>query len=251
MAPKLGEYQKSIGKPAMAPPRTVVESYNTPLLFEPGTSWTYSTGMDWAGLLISRVSKMTLEEYFQKNIMARLDIEDITFWPEKHAELKDRLASLSIRGQPSTDGAGKCLPYKGPSMASAVQEEFGGQGLFASAPSYLKILKSILTDDEKLLSKQTTAMMFSAQLTAESRQALQAVYESQPTTGPCSVGNFRPDVQYDWGFGGLLTMEDADSRKKGCMNWSGMPNLFWVRCLITLCPIHPIHASDTDRRSHF
>ncbi|KAH8652006.1 beta-lactamase [Ilyonectria robusta] len=228
MSATLREYQESVGKPAFAPPRGVVESYNTPLVFEPGTSWTYSTGLDWVGLLISRVSKLSLEEYFQKNIMARLDIKDITFWVDKHPELKDRLASLSIRDQSSTEvSAGKAIHYKGPNMMMAVQEEFGGQGLYASMSSYLKILKSILVNDEQLLKKETTAIMFEPQLTAESREALQAVYQNQPSTGPCSIGSFRPDIQYNWGLGGLLSMEDGDWRKKGCMNWSGMPNLLW------------------------
>ncbi|KAK7409631.1 hypothetical protein QQX98_008146 [Neonectria punicea] len=216
---RLREYQESIGKPAMAPPRAVVESYSTPLLFEPGTSWAYGTGLDWVGLLISRLSNAPLEEHFQKSILARLDIKDITFWPARYPELKDRLASLSIRDQSSKEkGPGKAIPYKGPSMMMAIQEEFGGQGLYASMPSYLKILKSLLVDDEQLLSKKTAAMMFEPQLTPESREALQAVYRGQPTTGPCSIGEFPPDVQYDWGLGGLLTTEDAGWRKKGCLN---------------------------------
>ncbi|KPM39838.1 hypothetical protein AK830_g6733 [Neonectria ditissima] len=222
----LREYQESVGKPPMAPPRTVVHSYSTPLLFEPGTSWAYSTGLDWVGLLISRLSKVPLEEYFQKNILVRLDIKDITFWPARYPELNNRLASLSIRDQ-KDDGLGKAVAYKGPSMMSAIQEEFGGQGLYASMPSYLKILKSLLVDDEQLLGKKTTALMFEPQLTSQSREALQAVYRGQPSTGPCSIGHFPPETQYDWGLGGLLTMEDGDWRKKGCLNWSGMPNLLW------------------------
>lgn len=76
-------------------------------------------------------------------------------------------------------------------------------------------------------------MMFEPRLTAESQQALQTVFRGEPAAGPCSIGSFPPDITYDWGLGGLLTYEDVhdsdvDYRKKGCLNWSGMPNILWV-----------------------
>lgn len=229
MSPTLQAYQESIGKGGFSPPKTIVESFSTPLVFEPGTSWIYSPSIDWAGLLVARISKTSLEDYVQKNIFARLDITDITYWPEKNAQLASRLVTMSIRDKPAPEGSGKAVPFKGPGMTSSAQEEFGGQGLSATMPSYLKVLQSLLLDDEKLLSKETTAKMFQPQLTPESAAALQAVYDSQPKGGPCAIGHFPPNVQYDWGLGGLLTMQDVDWRKKGALAWSGMPNLLWVR----------------------
>jgi hypothetical protein len=98
-------------------------------------------------------------------------------------------------------------------------------------PAYLEILKSLLIDDEQLLKKSTTAMMFEPQLTPESQQALQALYRSQPRADPISIRYFPTGVTYRWGLGGLLTCEDVTEsqvgyRKKGCLNWSGMPNIF-------------------------
>ena len=40
-----------------------------PLLTEPGTRWEYSTGLDWAGRIVEVVSGISLEAYFQKNIL--------------------------------------------------------------------------------------------------------------------------------------------------------------------------------------
>lgn len=230
MVPKLGQYFQSKGLPPFSPPTTVVKSYASPLAFEPGKSWTYSTGLDWAGVLISRISGLDLEIYFHKHIFTPLGISDLTFWPTLKPSLAARMASLSMR---DPDGTGKAIPNKGPNMNAGVQEEFGGQGLFASMPAYLEILKSILVDDERLLNKSTTATMFEPQLTSESQQALQALYDSQPAGGPCAIGKFPPGVPYNWGFGGLLTCADVhegevDYRKKGCLSWSGMPNLYWV-----------------------
>jgi CubicO group peptidase (beta-lactamase class C family) len=233
MVPKLAQYNQSIGLPPFSPPTTVTKSYDAPLAFEPGKSWTYSTGMDWVGVLISRVSGLDLETYFQKHIFMPLGITDITFWPKKNSLLESRMASLSMRDPAVLQNAGKAVPNKGHNMQANIQEEFGGQGLYGSMPSYLKILKSVLIDDEQLLKTTTSALMFEPQLTPESQQALQSVFSNQPAAGPCSIGYFPSNIKYDWGLGGILSCEDMHDdqfnyRKKGCLNWSGMSNIFWV-----------------------
>lgn len=216
------EYQTS--SRATGPPRNVVESYNLPLVFEPGTSWKYSTGLDWAGLLVARLAGVDLQSYCQDNIFTPLDVSDITYWAKRSLELAQRVAKMSIRDP--QDPNGKVQSYTGPDMHSAAETEMGGQGLYASMPSYLKILHSLLADDEKLLRKETTVQMFQPQLSHDSREALQGLYASKPTRGPCAIGRFPPAVKYDWGLGGLLTTEDVNEegvtyRKKGCLNWSG------------------------------
>ncbi|CZR68756.1 related to 1,4-butanediol diacrylate esterase [Phialocephala subalpina] len=233
MSPVLQEYNKSLEVPfAMTSPKTVLESFCTPLTFEPGTSWTYSTGLDWTGLLIERLTKKDLEIYLKQNVFSPLGIDDITFWPDANPDLQSRKARISVRDPSVPDGSGKIMPFKGPSMVDGAAEALGGQGLVAAPSSYLKILQSLLVDDEKLLKKETAAIMFQPQLSKESQVALQKIYESKPTRGPCSIGDFPADVKYDWGLGGLLTTEDVKRdgqpfRRKGCLNWSGALNLFW------------------------
>lgn len=229
MSPPLAAHLASIGKGGMRPPTTILDSFGTPLVFEPGSSWIYSTGIDFAGLIVTRLSKLSLDEYVQKNILARLGINDMTFWPEKQPALASRLVSMSVRDKPAPEGTGRAVPFKGPGMTTGALEEFGGQGLSATAPAYLKVLLSLLVDDEVLLKKGTAAQMFQPQLSPEAAAALQAVYDSEPKGGPCAIGHFPPKVQYNWGLGGLLTLEDVDYRKKGTLAWAGMPNLFWVR----------------------
>lgn len=234
------EYHNSSGPGG--PPKNVVESYNLPLVFEPGTSWKYSTGLDWAGVLVARVTKTDLDTYCQNNIFAPLGISDMTYWAKRKPDLAGKVAKMSIRDPQNPNGVAQA--YGGPDMHSAAETEMGGQGLYASVPSYLKILQSLLVDDGKLLNKETVATMFEPQLTKESQVALQAMFAARPTRGPCAIGKFPPRVRLDWGLGGLLTMEDANTeevtyRKAGCLNWSGMPNLFWVSghlVLISGCP---------------
>lgn len=225
------EYNLSFGLPAVTHAERVVDGFSSPLVFEPGTSWTYSGGLDWAGLLVCRISGGDLETYFQQHVFAPLGIKDITFWPEKHPDLAARRAGVSLRDPAEENG--KAVPYKGPDIVGGAKEELGWQGLYASMPSYLKILHSLLADDGKLLKRETVAKMFEPQLTKESREELQANYKKQPKRGPCSIGQFPPDIRYGWGLGGLLTMEDVDEdglewRRKGCMNWGGVLNCAWV-----------------------
>ncbi|KAK4935239.1 hypothetical protein LTR10_023666 [Elasticomyces elasticus] len=231
-SPLLKEYLESQGIPLMAPTKTVVDGFNFPLVFQPGTSWVYSTGIDWAGLLIARIAKTDLESYCQEHIFKPLGISDATFWPDRRQEVKARLASMSVRDPKVPGGEGKAIPFPQMKVHGVAEEELGGQGLYTSAPSYLKILRSILDDDEKLLSKSTSALMFEPQLSAESQKAIQAVYKSEPKGGPCAIGTFPPNVSYDFGLGGVLTTQDVNEkdvtwRKKGYLNWSGAPNFFW------------------------
>ena len=67
----------------------------TPLIFEPGTRWQYGTSVDWTGRLVEAVSGLTLEQYFQRNILQPLGMKDTTFvFP---AGKFDRLVATSRR----------------------------------------------------------------------------------------------------------------------------------------------------------
>lgn len=72
------------------------------MLYEPGTSWSYGASIDWAGLLVERLSGLTLEQYMEANIWGPLGIKDITFWPEKRPELLKRMADTTLRDPQST-----------------------------------------------------------------------------------------------------------------------------------------------------
>src|SRR5580704_14941366 len=81
----------------------------TPLMFEPGSRWQYGTSADWSGRLVETVSGLTLEQYFQKNILEPLGMHDTSFLLP--ATKFDRLVAVSNR-QP--DGALKENPRTQP-----------------------------------------------------------------------------------------------------------------------------------------
>lgn len=48
--------------------------------------------MDWAGVLVERVTQMSLQNYLQKYILRPIGIDNITFFPS--SEMIDSLAYL-------------------------------------------------------------------------------------------------------------------------------------------------------------
>ena len=58
---------------------TIEERRNSPLVFEPGTSWMYGMGTDWAGKMVERATGETLETYMSKNIWGPLHLKNVTF----------------------------------------------------------------------------------------------------------------------------------------------------------------------------
>jgi len=81
MVPILGQYRLSKGQSSPSPIRglTRAERLDLPLVYEPGSSWTYGPSTDWVGVVVSRLSGLTLEEYMQKNIWDAIDAPNITF----------------------------------------------------------------------------------------------------------------------------------------------------------------------------
>jgi CubicO group peptidase (beta-lactamase class C family) len=202
---------------------TVVDRFTYPLVYEPGTGWEYSTGIDWAGKVVERVTGETLESYFQKHIFDPLGITSITFWPHRNPSIQGKLAAMTVR-----TASGGVEPYKGPYITDGVEDCFGGNGAYGNLEDYMKILTSLLVNDGKLLRKETADQFFQPQLTAGSKAAQKAIIQD-PAKIKLFVGDYPTDMEYDWGLGGILVQSEGRTRRsKGTMIWSGMPNLFWV-----------------------
>lgn len=158
----------------------LLQRFDAPLVFEPENSWMYGPGIDYAGLLIERVTGLTLEEYMRQNLWTPLDIKDMTFKLKSRPDMKERMADMSVRDESS----GK-VRYTGARMTyqdtdgEEVQDCMGGQGVFTSPEEYLKILHALLTTDETetLLKKDTLKNFFTPQLSEGASTALNAMMQ--------------------------------------------------------------------------
>jgi CubicO group peptidase (beta-lactamase class C family) len=166
-----------------------------------------------------------LEELFQENIFRPLGIGSGTFWPDHNPELKARSVPITYRDEET----GRVMEKQGAAtLSTGVTECFGGQGLFMAAEDYVKVLHSLLVDDELLLKKKTAALMFQPQLTPPSKTKLLELMEDPSW----AVGDFPKTAEYDWGLGGILIDGNShEYRKRGTLIWSGAANPFWVSIL--------------------
>jgi CubicO group peptidase (beta-lactamase class C family) len=143
----------------------ILERCSAPLVFEPGESWTYGCGIDFAGLLVERITGLSLEEYMQRNLWQPLGIKDMTFSLERHPDLAARRADMSLR-----DNSGKLhfteKRFNVDGEGREWQDCFGGAGCWTNAEEYLKVIHGLLTDDqtEKILSKESLKEFFRPQL---------------------------------------------------------------------------------------
>ena len=224
MDPELKKWHASRGtQPGQGP--TVEKRFVYPLLSEPGSAWTYGTGIDWTGKIVERLVGETLQTYMQSHIWGPLGAQDITFWPMKNAALQPRMVDYSSR-----DPKGRGLAVSGGvDFQGEAADCMGGQGGYASAPDYMKILQSIVANDGRLLKTATVDGMFQPHLTEASKQALKAIVASPE--GYRFYSHLTPrEIERDFGLGGLLVQEDVPgSYGEGTLTWGGGLTLIWVR----------------------
>jgi CubicO group peptidase (beta-lactamase class C family) len=201
----------------------VSHAYRVPLVFDPQTKWTYGYGIDWSGCIVERLTGLTLEQYMQKNIWTPLGMKDTTFHPMDRPELMERLCGMTER-----DAEGRIGPQDqtaGSGVIGGVRDA-GGGGCASTANDYIKLLISLLSNDEKLLKKSTVEYMFQPHLTDPSRKHLEKMHANPAAFG--LAGNIPPGTKVDFGLGGILNMESLPwGRSTGSMQWGGYPNLFW------------------------
>ncbi|GIZ45088.1 hypothetical protein CKM354_000827100 [Cercospora kikuchii] len=219
--PNIMKYEASRGKApgAYALQATIPERYDTPLAFEPGTSWSYSPGLDWTGLLIHRLTGLTLDEFEKKHFWDPLGISNITFWPGEERK-KSKTPQLAVRGSD-----GKLAPSDEDTINTHSTECFGGHGAYASMGDYLKVLHSLLKNDGKLLKPDSVDELFRPQLGDDSKAALNFFVKQAHTMLP---GEWNPEIPTDYALGGIVFLEDdVGRRKKGTLAWSGLFNPVW------------------------
>jgi CubicO group peptidase (beta-lactamase class C family) len=202
----------------------------TPLIFEPGTRWQYGTSLDWTGKLVEAVSRLTLEQYFQRNILQRLGMKDTGFiFP---AAKLDRLVS-TYRRQP--DGSLKEDPRTSPAPPKAYN---GGGGLFSTAPDYVKFMQMILHQGKgpqgQILQTKTVEMMTTNQIGEIGAGKLKTF---RPTIS--SDVDFHPGVKDGFTYGFLINNTAyRGGRSAGSLAWAGVENTFyWIDPKRSLCAV--------------
>lgn len=216
MSPLLQEYLAYGGQTAQIPDS--ITHYDQPLLFEPGTSWAYGTGIDWAGQVVEAVTKQTLEEYIQKNICAKVGMKNTTFHLEKRPDLPTKMeVGYRIPGVPLTAGPAP--------LHSPVKDALGGVGLYSTAEDYGLFLAGLLSEEHPLLSEPSLQEFFRPQ--ASNRKDLMGLM--QGSLKQFMAPEYPPEAEADYSLAGAVNLTAIEGRRgAGSNQWSGMSCPHWV-----------------------
>ncbi|ORY62391.1 beta-lactamase/transpeptidase-like protein [Pseudomassariella vexata] len=219
--PDLNKWSASVGRTDNNLHWTLA-GFMTPLKFAPGEGWYYGAAYDWAGHLLTIITGQPLSVYMQKHIFDALGMDSTTFWPKQILGSGDRMLQFAFRDD-SQDGDPKVLEPGPTPLPEEHEMESGGAGLFSTPGDYAKFLHATLT--HKLLSKETTNLLFEPQLNETQRGMLAAIAD---WAHEAFTPEFPLGVKLDHGLGGVINVEDVEGkRRRGSMMWSGMSNGRW------------------------
>lgn len=135
----LGEWVKSTNHPGHL--HGDASGYLEPPVYQPGETWVYGIGIDWAAICIERATGKRLDEIFQENVFAPLGLtpEDITFTPTQ--AIRDNWQHVCGRDD---NGELKLVDPLRPLDGSGLGQLSGGGGLLGTARAYLTFLRGVL-----------------------------------------------------------------------------------------------------------
>lgn len=215
--PLVGRWKEKFSASTLRPDDKlkVEELFDQPLGYQPGTSWLYGPGLDWAGRIVERLTGKRLGDRMHERIFAPLGIADAQFFPVTREDLRKRLIDLN----PSDpDAVGRAVLGGGGDLNRHSSGHFGGQGLFMTTPDYLKVLRSLLANNGRILKPETVDSMFEHSLSPEATRGLENAVETP--WGPFYRVGTAPGSKVGFGLGGLLTLEDVEG-------WYGEKTLTW------------------------
>lgn len=217
------ETMRRYGEVVKTPRHLTFESAETclPLAFDPGTSWAYGVGIDWAGKALEAASGSTLEAWMQTRLLEPLGMRDTGY--RLRPEIAARMAGMHRR---RADGG------LDPISVTPMQDAryfMGGGGLFSTAADYLRFLRMLLGGGRagaaSLLRADTVAAM------AQNHMGALSVLPMR-TADPARTNDadFFPGMEKKWGLSFLINTQDVPGRRAaGSLAWAGLANTyFWI-----------------------
>ncbi|KAF4846593.1 Acyltransferase LovD [Colletotrichum siamense] len=217
--PLLMKWRQSRGESALSFSGDVIKAFSTPLVFEPGESWAYGGGLDWAGVIIERLNHMKLGEYMQKNIFDPLGMRHTTFHLNARPEIKAKLMDTAMRTP-----EGKLVPTAPWYPADAVTDA-GGIGIVTSVADHVKVLADLLKDNPTVLKRSSVDAMFTPQFSKTGPQA--AGLMNMPFMHENLTGGEKTLGKLSFGIGGLVTLDETPLLPRHTLSWGAMPGMAW------------------------
>jgi CubicO group peptidase (beta-lactamase class C family) len=213
-----------------------------PMDAQPGEKYVYGYNTDILGVVVEKVSGMTLAEFFQKRITGPLGMADTQFYlpPTQKARLTTVYAAKEDGGieRAPDDKTGQGHYVDGPRVAFS-----GGAGLLSTAGDYGRFLQMLLNggdlDGTRLLSPKTVELM--------TVNHVGALFAEWPTGAGMGFG-LGFEVMLDVGKNGRYG-------SPGAFGWGGAYHTtYWVdpeEKLVALLMVQLLPAGNSDLQSKF
>jgi len=196
------------------PPDELMRRYGAlPLVHQPGERWLYNAGSEMLGVLIARVSKMSLGDFLAERIFEPLGMKDTAFCvPQSKLE---RFATTYMFDR----AAGKLNVFDDPAsgkFAAPPAFENAGAGLVSTAEDFNAFAQMLLNGgrlgNERILSRPSVELMTSDQLSPEQKIGSELFFADNRS----------------WGFGlSVLTRRDHLYNVPGRFGWEGGYGTSW------------------------
>ena len=205
---------------ALVQKKTGAADLDLPLVNEPGTQWTYGASTRVLGMVIEKISGLTIDKYLEARILGPLGMKDTTY-----AVPSSNTARVVSRNQ-RTDGKIVEIPNPDP-IPPTIR---GDGGLYSTAADYGRFVQMILNHGQlggvRILKEQTVREM-------SRNQTGNVKVRLQPTAEPLRSKPYPLGAGEDvWGLGFQIAAPAkpaSNTRRPGSMNWAGINNTFyWI-----------------------
>ena len=205
--------------------KTKKNEWEQPLLSDPGDVWHYSASTRVLGFVVEKITKTTLEAWYQEHIFKPLGMKDTSY--AVAADKQARLATQYRRG----DGAKlELLPPAAPIASTPTPPFRGDGGLYSTIEDYSRFVRMLLNDGTlgsvKILSPASVKMMGQNQIGSIFVEQQPAVVPARTRPMPLGAGKDK------FGLGFQIASNDPATskfRSPGSMSWAGLFNTeFWI-----------------------
>ena len=230
------EYRKAgVGSPRATSDEFIRLMGQLPLMYQPGTVWEYSHATDVLGVLLERVSGMSLDALLGERILRPLGMKDSGFWVEEsqHHRIAEAYATDPVTGIEVKLNQ----PRRKPSFMG------GGGGMMSTLHDYFRFAQMLANGGEldgvRLLSRKMLGYMTSDHLVGlpQARSGL----------------SYLPGPGYGFGLGFSVRTHDGGALMPGSVgdySWSGLAGTyFWIDPAEDLLAIFMMQAP--EQRTHY
>jgi len=223
-----GKWRAAVGQnPSEYVVAGATSNFESPLLFDPGTKYTYGVNTDWLGFVVEAISGMPLNEYVEKNILKPLGITN----SGSHVKDGEKLLVVHHRGE---DGSLTANPALVP--AASPQHYGGGHFLISTLDDYSNFLLTLLNNGThpksgaQILKEDTVKeYLFGDQIHKIcSNDGIGVIKTANPALSV--EAEFLPGLEKGWSCGLLLNPEGSPKgRSSGSGCWAGLGNVYyWI-----------------------